>query len=125
VVDYRHVLHSLRRKPQALLNLVYRDALFPRAGFRRAWEALLAELAPAAACRRMVALLALAHDHGCEAELAAALEAGLEAGRLPTLDELATRFARDALAPPPAVSVRLPAVAAYDALLLAGREVAP
>jgi hypothetical protein len=30
--------------PQALLNLVYRDALFPRAGFRRAWEALLAEL---------------------------------------------------------------------------------
>jgi transposase InsO family protein len=125
VVDYRHVLHSLRRKPQALLNLVYRDALFPRAGFRRAWEALLAELAPAAACRRMVALLALAHDRGCEAELAAALEAGLDAGCLPTLDELATRFSRDALAPPPAVSVHLPAVAAYDALLLAGMELTP
>ena len=25
VVDYRHVIHSLRRKPMALLNLVYRD----------------------------------------------------------------------------------------------------
>ena len=30
VVDYRHIIHSLRRKPMALLNLVYRDALFPR-----------------------------------------------------------------------------------------------
>jgi hypothetical protein len=25
VVDYRHVIHSLRRKPMALLNLVYRE----------------------------------------------------------------------------------------------------
>ena len=30
VVNYRHVIHSLRRKPMALLNLVYRDRLFPR-----------------------------------------------------------------------------------------------
>jgi hypothetical protein len=30
VVDYRHVIHSLRRKPMALLNVVYREQLFPR-----------------------------------------------------------------------------------------------
>ena len=30
VVDYRHVIHALRKKPMALLNLVYRDQLFPR-----------------------------------------------------------------------------------------------
>jgi hypothetical protein len=30
IVDYRHVIHALRRKPMALLNLVYRDQLFPR-----------------------------------------------------------------------------------------------
>ena len=30
IVNYRHVIHSLKRKPMALLNLVYRDALFPR-----------------------------------------------------------------------------------------------
>ncbi|GAA0587964.1 hypothetical protein GCM10009416_28160 [Craurococcus roseus] len=30
VVDYRHVIHALRRKPGALLNLAYRDQLFPR-----------------------------------------------------------------------------------------------
>ena len=30
VVNYRHVIHSLRRKPMALLNPLYRDRLFPR-----------------------------------------------------------------------------------------------
>jgi hypothetical protein len=40
VVDYRHVIHALRRKPHALQNLVYRDQLFPRPAYRRAWEAL-------------------------------------------------------------------------------------
>ncbi len=30
VVDYHHVIHAPRKKPMALLNLVYRDQLFPR-----------------------------------------------------------------------------------------------
>ena len=43
VVDYRHVIHSLRRKPMALLDLVYREQLFPRHAYARAFDALLAE----------------------------------------------------------------------------------
>jgi hypothetical protein len=35
---YRHVIHSLRRKPVALLNLVYREQLFPRRVYRRALQ---------------------------------------------------------------------------------------
>jgi hypothetical protein len=35
VVDYRHVIHALRRKPMALLNLVYREQLFPPDAYRR------------------------------------------------------------------------------------------
>ena len=35
IVNYRHVIHSLKRKPMALLNLVYRDALFPRDAYPR------------------------------------------------------------------------------------------
>jgi hypothetical protein len=35
VVDYRHVIHTLRRKPMALLNLVYREQLFPRPAYQR------------------------------------------------------------------------------------------
>jgi hypothetical protein len=31
-IDYHHLIGTLRRKPQALRYLVYREALFPRAG---------------------------------------------------------------------------------------------
>src|SRR5713226_10352667 len=40
VVDYHHVIHALRKKPMALNNLVYRDQLFPRPAYARAFEAL-------------------------------------------------------------------------------------
>jgi hypothetical protein len=69
VVDYRHVIHALRRKPMALLNLVCRNQLFPREAFGHAWEVLLATQPSRIACRTMVGLLALAHDRACEAEL--------------------------------------------------------
>jgi hypothetical protein len=58
VVDYRHVIHSLRRKPMALPSLVYREQLFPRRAYRRAFEALLAGEGEKPACRIMVGLLA-------------------------------------------------------------------
>ena len=80
VVDYHHVIHALRKKPMALLNLVYRDQLFPRRAYARAFEALLAKESEKQACRTMVGLLALAHDRACEAELAHAIDADLDAG---------------------------------------------
>jgi hypothetical protein len=52
VIDYRHVIHSLRRKPMALLNLVYREQLFPRRAYRRAFEALLAGFTMTLCARR-------------------------------------------------------------------------
>ena len=117
VVDYRHVIHSLRQKPMALLNLVYRDALFPRPAYRAAWERLLAAGDARAACRTMVGLLALAHERCCEAELAQALAADLAAGRLPDLAALCARFRPAAPDRAPEVSVTLPPIASYDALL--------
>jgi len=116
VVDYRHVIHALRRKPQALMNLVYRDQLFPRAEFRKAWDALIASEPPRSACRIMVRLLALAHERCCEAELAAELDAILGSGRLPDLQTLEARFAPTSTTPPQ-VTVTLPSTDAYDALL--------
>src|SRR5205085_3781441 len=95
-----HVIHALRRKPMALLNLVYREQLFPRRAYQRAFEALLASDGEKPACRTMVGLLALAHDRACEAELARAIEAELDAGRLPALDLLERRFAPDPTAVP-------------------------
>ena len=121
VVDYRHIIHSLRRKPMALFNLVYRDQLFPREAYRRTWEALIAALPARNACRTMVGLLALAHDRACEAELASELEAVLAAGQLPDLALVQQRFTPSSLAVPE-VTVSLPAAVVYDALLSAPLE---
>lgn len=61
---------KLRKKPMALLGLVYRNKLFPRQEYRRAFDLLCERLPDRQACKITVELLALAHDRGCEGELA-------------------------------------------------------
>jgi hypothetical protein len=56
VVDYRHLIHSLRRKPMAVMGLVYRDKLFPREAYRRTFDVLVATVSARVACRTMVDL---------------------------------------------------------------------
>jgi hypothetical protein len=116
VVNYHHVIHALRRKPMALLNLVYRDQLFPREAYRRTFDALLAGGDARPACRCMVGLLALAHERGCEAALAQHLEVLLAAGELPHLDTLRERFG-PAPSELPHIEVRLASLVTYDALM--------
>ena len=47
-IDYRHVIHSLVKKPGAFRRYAFREDLFPRLEFRRAYDALLAEEVPQA-----------------------------------------------------------------------------
>ena len=115
VVDYRHVIHALRKKPMALPNLVYRDQLFPCPAYRKAFEALLAEVGDKRACKVTVELLALAHDRGCEAELAQTIDAELDAGRLPDLAALRERFGPNP-ASVPVIAVELVPLNTYDEL---------
>jgi hypothetical protein len=115
VVDYRHIIHALRKKPMALLNLVYRDQLFPRPAYKRAFEGLLANESEKIACRTTVGLLALAHDRACEAELADAIEAALDAGEMLDLHRLRERFTPDHVAIPEVVVSVMP-LSAYDEL---------
>ncbi|EQD61134.1 transposase [mine drainage metagenome] len=116
VVDYRHVIHALRKKPMALMNLVYRDQLFPREAYRSTFEWLLEHHGERIACKTVVELLSLAHDRGCEAELAGALSESLEAGEAPNLKALAARFAPDPERLPQ-VCVQLAPLSVYEDLL--------
>jgi hypothetical protein len=116
IVDYRHVIHALRRKPAALLNLVYRDQLFPRDAYRRTWDRLVAAQPPRTACRIMVGLLALAHERACEADLACELDRLIEGGVLPDLAALESRYG-PAHGSIPDITVTLPSPGLYDALL--------
>jgi hypothetical protein len=64
----------------------------------------------------MVDLLALAHDRGCEAELAGYLEARLEAGELPDMATLRQHFGPDP-ASLPHIHVPLGSLSDYEVLL--------
>ena len=60
VIDYRHFVEELKRKPQAFKGLVSRDALFPRDAYPRTWEQLELRLTQRQACQTFVALLGMA-----------------------------------------------------------------
>ena len=117
MIDYRHFIEALKRKPQAFKGLALRDSLFPREAYRRAWEALERGLSQRQACRTIVGLLELAAMHGVEALLAERLESLLAAGQIPELKALQEEFAPRTQGSSPEVCVSIPALSAYDALL--------
>jgi hypothetical protein len=116
MIDYRHFIDALKRKPQAFKGLVFRDALFPRDAYRRTWEELAAKLSQRQACQTIVGLLELAALDGLEGVLAERLDALRAAGELPDLKRLREEFApREAALPQ--LTVEIPAASVYDALL--------
>jgi hypothetical protein len=121
VVNYRHVIHALRKKPMALMGLVYRDQLFPRQAYRRTFDLLVERLPERQACRTMVELLSMAHERGCESELAGELETFVTDNTLPDMTALRERFAPDP-SRLPAVTVRLAPLGDYEALIDAGTQ---
>ena len=115
VVNYHHVIHALRRKPMALMNLIYRDQLFPREIYRTTFERLREQLPERAACRLMVELLSLAHERSCEARMGVVLSEYLAASQLPDLASLQAHFAPDP-ARLPVVIVTLAPLTDYETL---------
>ena len=116
VIDYRHFIDALKRKPQAFKGLVFRDALFPREVYRRTWEQLDLKLSQRQACQTIVALLEMAARDGVEGALAARLDTLLAAGELPDVKRLREEFAPHRTEVP-LITVEIPAARIYDALL--------
>jgi hypothetical protein len=116
-IDYRHMLPTLRRKPQALAGSLFRDSLFPREEYSRAWRVLSEALPQRQACRRMVDLLCLAHDEVCEAELARLIDRDLATGTLPDAAQLKQSLDRRPAEPPGDIPVVLTNLASFDTLL--------
>jgi hypothetical protein len=73
------------------------------------------------ACKLVVGALAIAHERGCEADLAALIDVSLDAGAIPVLADLRARFAPDPEALPQ-VTVTLTPLSAYDILTAAPVE---
>lgn len=109
VIDYRHVIGWLVRKPRALAGLTFRDDLLPSAEWRELYARLTAALPVAEACKRIVGALALAAEQDQAEAIASYWLGALARGKSPTLAELQARFAAT-----PSATLVFPQVTQHD-----------
>lgn len=91
-VDYRHVIGSLERKPQAFRFSQLRDDLLPSDTYRLIWERLDKTLDPRAACKAIVGILSLANQTDRETELGDYIIEKMATNCIPALHELQKKF---------------------------------
>ena len=117
-IDYRHIVHSLLRKPGGFRRYRYRDDLFPTQTFRQAFDALDSALDQRQADIEYLRLLHLAATT-MESDVERELRRQLDAATLPNADEVRSRVA-PVVPDVPDVSVPDAELSAYDELLTEG-----
>ncbi len=121
-VDYRHVIASLGKKPQAFRYSQLRDDLLPDETYKAVWVWLDREMEARKACKTMVGVLALAHRSNCEKQLGEHLQIMMSRQSLPSLYKLRRKFEHREQAVP-AIKVNQPPAASYDTLLASSQGV--
>lgn len=69
VIDYRHVIHALVKKPGAFRYCKYRDELIPNPTYKCIWQHIDETLNASTAPKLFLRLLKLAADYDCEESL--------------------------------------------------------
>jgi hypothetical protein len=114
VIDYRHVIEALLRKPGAFARYQYREELFPNATYRRAYDRLVRDHGARPGELEYLRLLKLTAELGINA-----VEGLLGELLGPQAGPWRTASLRRTLCPPPTVALAEPAVdlSGYDTLL--------
>jgi hypothetical protein len=119
-IDYRHVVGSLIRKPQAFRSYIYKEELFPTFAFRQVWELMEKELDGRQACREFVKILNEAAQPGCQEKVNDYLEECLAKGSLPSSYETKALF-KNCQILPPSLKMSSAEPGDYDILLTHGQ----
>lgn len=123
-INYRHLIHSLVKKPGAFAHYRFRASLFPRVIFRLAYDELQSRQ-PGQADREYLQLLKLAAEES-EERVAAALYQLLNAGEpvsAARVREMVLAASGEALGAAPSLTIEATPLSSYD-LLLSEEEVA-
>ena len=115
-IDYRHVIGTLIRKPQAFRNYIYKEELFPTFAFRQTWDLLDSQLDGRQACREFVKILYEAAQPGCEERVNKYLEECLVTQKLPASDKAKALFSELRIQTP-LLNAFTSELSDYDALL--------
>ncbi len=94
-IDYRHVIHSLAKKPNAFRNSLLRDDLIPDGDFTLIWQKLMQDGLSDIDCRYMVDLLVLADNYNCESALGRYVLTALEQGSHLSIKQCSDVFGPD------------------------------
>lgn len=121
-VDYRHVISSLVKKPQAFRYSQIRDDLIPSGDYELIWTLIDRMLSPRDACRYFVKLLYVAGTYDCEQALGQYVLDHLQQGRLPTEHQYRALFV-DSVSAYPVIEVQQHCLSEYDSLIRGGEHV--
>lgn len=121
-VDYRHVIHSLVKKPQAFRYSQLREHLLPNHHYHFIWQHVDKHMPPREACKFIVGLLSLAAQYDCEQALAEAVLLAIKDGQVLSLDILQKPYVSPINAMPQ-VLVKQHSLASYNTLLSASLQV--
>lgn len=115
-VDYKHVIHSLAKKPNAFKYSQLREDLIPEGDFSLLWQQLTQEHVSDKDCRYMVELLLLAHNYDCEQALGRYVFKNHEQGKRISIELCRKMFGPSTIVIPDIVSQQHQ-ISDYDALL--------
>jgi len=115
-VDYRHIIHSLARKPNAFKCSQLRDDIIPAGDFTLLWQKLTREYVSDSDCRYMVDLLLLAHNYDCEHALGRYVLNAFSAGNRISIEQCRDFFASPKIDTPNVVTQQHP-IESYDSLM--------
>lgn len=112
-IDYRHVIHSLIKKPQAFRYSTLRDDLLPNDDYRQIWDYVNTRLDAKTACKFIVGVLHLAGTENCETQLATYILHDINHQRLKSLSQYQIKF-KTSNPPLPQVKVFQHVLKSYD-----------
>lgn len=119
-INYRHVIHSLVKKPQAFRYSQLRDDLLPSAIYQQIWQAINTTIEAKLACKLMVGLLHLAATEDCEVELGEAVMQKIVKQQPLRLTDFQNQFKKNAA--PPLLTIVQHELKSYDTLSFIRQE---
>lgn len=121
-IDYRHIIDSLVKKPQAFRYSSLREDILPNDTYRYIWSHINKTMDAKVACRFMVGLLYLAATENCETLLADSIVDDIQQNRLLPLSSYQMRF-KSNNPPLPKIEVTHHLLESYNTLLTRKQEV--
>jgi len=120
-INYRHVIHSLVKKPQAFRYSQLREDLLPSSVYRQIWETVNEDMDAKLACKFIVGLLHLAATENCEQALGEVVLHCIAQKKLLRLCDFQDQFKKSA-APLP-IEINHSSLKSYDLLASSSQAV--